>query len=259
MRSFFFFLLITLCLHCFIAPATAQAPVYPAIILAEFPHEATTSTQGLVYQQGVFFESSGGFGRSFIAVVDHMTGIPHIRRPIPRLFAEGVVSHNEQIHMLTWKSGYGFVFDQTSLTPLKHFTFSTDKNRTEGWGLTSDGQQFIMSNGTSRLLLRDFKTFAQTGTMLVRDGNKPISRLNELEYVNGLLLANIWKSDRIAIIDPTTGFVTHWIDLSPLRKRIASTSGVANGIAYDHVSKTVYVTGKHWDKLFAITIENRPW
>lgn len=238
----------------------AQAPTYQCRIAAEYPHDVKTSTQGLFFHNGQLYESSGGFGASFLAMVDLTTG-RHIRtQPISgKYFAEGIAPHGNQLYMLTWLSGTGFTHDLETLAPVDSFAYRIENDTTEGWGLASDNTRFILSAGTARLYFHRSEDFARVGSILVRDGATPVRLLNELEYVGGMILANIWKSDTIAVIAPDSGKVIAWLDLAPLRQRLAAQCGVANGIAYDKDTGRLYATGKHWNKLFEIKIDEVLW
>ncbi|WFS63260.1 glutaminyl-peptide cyclotransferase [Pseudodesulfovibrio thermohalotolerans] len=248
-------ILMLLVLTAWAAPATAQTPVIPCRVVAEYPHDAGTSTQGLFHLNGVFYESSGGYKRSFVAMVEPKTGRRLKTVPIaPSLFAEGIAPQGDALWMLTWKSGIGLIHALKDLAPSGRFAYRSTFGKTEGWGLAFDGEQFFMSTGKSRLELRDAKDFTLTGTMEVTDEGRPVRLLNELEFVGKWLYANIWKSDRVAIIDPADGKVRAWLDISSLRKRIDQRAGTANGIAYDAAGGRLYVTGKCWDRLFEIKI-----
>lgn len=256
-RLFIFTLLLLTALPC---AARAGAPVYVCKIAAEYPHSPETFTQGLFIYQGKLYESSGRYGKSFIAQVDLKTG-RHIRKlPIPRrYFAEGMAPYGTSLYLLTWKSGTGFVHSLDTLERQDSFDYRPYGSTSQGWGLTHDGTHFIRSSGEATLSVHDSKDFTLLRTIPVRDAGKPIPMLNELEYVNGMVFANIWKQDRIAIIDPTIGEVHAWLALCPLRDHITPNSGRANGIAYDEQNKKLYVTGKNWNKLFEITIDPNWW
>ncbi|WP_286181689.1 glutaminyl-peptide cyclotransferase [Desulfovibrio sp. Huiquan2017] len=237
------------------APARAATPVIPCRVLAEYAHDTETSTQGLFLLDGVFYESSGGYGRSFLTMVAPGTGRRLKTVPIaPELFAEGIAPQGKTLRMLTWKSGIGLVYTLRDLKPAGRFAYRAASEATQGWGLVFDGSRFVMSTGESRLEWRDPKTFAKVGELPVTDEGRPVRLLNELEFVGKLLYANIWKSDRVAIIDMTDGEVRAWLDLTSLRKRLAPKSGVANGIAYDPATSRLFVTGKHWNRLFEIEV-----
>jgi len=229
-------------------------------VAAEHPHDPQTSTQGLFIHDGRLYESSGGFDKSFLAMVELETG-RHIRKnPLEsRDFAEGIAPCKGRLFLLSWLSGTGFIHDLDTLDYQANFAYREKGETIEGWGLTFDGSRFILSSGTARLRFHQPDDFARTGTLVVQDGAKPIRQLNELEYVGGMILANIWKSDRIAVINPESGRVKAWIDLAPLRQRIAPESGVANGIACDTKTGRLFVTGKHWDKLFEIEVDAVLW
>ena len=234
-------------------PALAGAPFIPCRVQAEFPHDPETSTQGLFLQDGRFYESSGGYGRSFLTVVEPETGrrLQTVRIP-PDLFAEGIAPYGGTLRLLTWQSGIGHVYTLEGLELVSRFNYRGTSEGVECWGLTFDGDRFILSSGTSQLRFHDPRTFKLLGRIEVTDDGRHVGLLNELEWVDGLLYANVWKSDLIAIIDTDTGTVRAWLDLSPLRERIGANSGVANGIAYDRETGRLFVTGKLWDKLFEI-------
>lgn len=236
-------------------PARAETPVIPCAVIAEHPHDPDISTQGLFYLDGLFYESSGGWKRSFVTVTDPETGRRLKTTDVdPQFFAEGIAPGRDVFHMLTWKSGIGLTFGLKDLAPRHRFAFAATGETLEGWGLALDGDRYVLSSGTSLLEFRDPATFARTGSVPVRDGDTPVRLLNELEMVDGWLYANIWKSDRVAIIDLADGAVRAWLDLSPLRGRLGEGAGVANGIAWDRETGRLWVTGKRWDRLFEIEV-----
>ena len=263
MHLFRFAIAVILGVAALLAPAIragADAATVPCRVVAEYPHDPGTSTQGLFFSDGLLYESSGGFGQSYLTVSEPETGRRLRTQPIEgRYFAEGVTLHDHKLFMLTWLSGTGFIFDPQSLELLTTFAYRADGETTEGWGLTFDGDRFILGSGTDVLRFHQASDFARTGTLAVRDGDIPVRLLNELEYVGGMILANVWKSDKIAVIDPESGLVAAWVDLAPLRERIAPESGVANGIAYDPQTGRLFVTGKRWDKLFVVEVETLLW
>ncbi|QJB55255.1 glutaminyl-peptide cyclotransferase [Pseudodesulfovibrio sp. zrk46] len=253
-HTFFIFLMIASLLLAI--PAQAKAPVELARIVAEYPHDSDTSTQGLIYRDGLFYETSGGWEISYIAIVDPASGNILKKQAVPaRYFAEGLDMHADRLFMLTWQSGIGFTYALDSLDQLGSFAYRHGRDASEGWGLTNDGSHFIRSSGEARLYFHSLDNFTLTDSIDIKDKERLINRLNELEYVEGLVYANLWKEDTIAVIDPDTGQVMKYIDLKPLRKRLNKSSGVANGIAYDRVTQKLYVTGKHWNKLFEISIK----
>ncbi|NDV18533.1 glutaminyl-peptide cyclotransferase [Pseudodesulfovibrio sp. JC047] len=233
----------------------AEGVHFPCTVINEYPHDAKTSTQGLFVHEGTLYESSGGYRRSFLATVELKTG-RHIRSvPLPgRYFAEGMATQGDHLRLLTWRSGTGFIYRLDTLEKLETFAYRPRFHTMEGWGLAFDGNNFILSSGTDRLTVYTPKEFTPISIIRVTSNGKPVRQLNELEYINGMVYANIWKSDIVIMIDPKTGHAHGQIDLSPLRKRLSPSSGVANGIAYDAHSKRLYVTGKHWNKLFEIAL-----
>ena len=230
--------------------ASESPPVYTYEIVNSFPHDPTAFTQGLVFKGGVLYEGTGLRGRSELRKVDLLTGDVLQRRNLQaNFFGEGLTAFEDRLIQLTWKAGVGFVYDRASFRLLKKFRYST-----EGWGITHDGKRLIMSDGTSTLRFLDPKTFAEIGLIEVYDRTDPVNKLNELEYVQGQVFANVWRTDLIARIAPESGRVLGWIDLSGLLKpedRLPA-SGVLNGIAYDPANDRLFVTGKLWPKLFEI-------
>jgi glutamine cyclotransferase len=233
--------------------ATGQVPVYSYEVVNSFPHDPNAFTQGLVWEDGLLYEGTGLNRRSSLRKVDLETGKVLQSQPLAgQYFGEGIVIWGERIYQLTWQSEVGFVYDKDSFSQLSTFTYPT-----EGWGLTHDGKRLIMSDGTFVLYFRSPDSFAEIGRIHVMDGSRPIVRLNELEYVEGEVFANIWQTDRIARIDPDTGAVVGWIDLTgllPPQDRAGQQVDVLNGIAYDDANDRLFVTGKLWPKLFEIRL-----
>jgi glutamine cyclotransferase len=239
-----------------IFPSVAMNPVAPVSgyeVVAEYPHDPSAFTQGLVISNGELFEGTGLEGESTLRKVDLESGnVLQIRELDEEYFGEGIAILNDRIYQLTWQSGVALVYDADTFELLE--TFSYDG---EGWGLTTDGQRLIMSDGTDTLVFRDPETFDVTGQVDVRDSGIPVANLNELEYVEGEIWANVWQTDRVARIDPASGQVVGWIDLSGLlseEEREAYDVDVLNGIAYDSKSERIFVTGKLWPKLFEIEL-----
>ena len=158
---------------------------------------------------------------------------------------------DDKLYQLTWKSGVGIVYDAKTLSFIEQFSY-----RGEGWGLAYDGKHLILSDGSYRLRFLDPKTFEVVRTVAVKDGRRPIMRLNEMEYIDGKLYANILFSDKIVVINPSTGKVTGWLDLTGINPKPLGPDDVLNGIAYDEKSKRIFVTGKNWPNLFAIKLED---
>ena len=218
--------------------------------VAEFPHDAKAFTQGLAIVNGQMFEGTGKKGESTLRKVDLKTGrVELMVRIDPVYFGEGITVLNDQIYQVTWQDRIALVYDVKTLNPVANFRYSG-----EGWGLTNDGKQLILSDGTSILRFIDPKTFDVVKRLRVHGANGQVDKLNELEFVKGEILANIWYSDRIARISPETGEVLGWIDLSALYPQNQRTSkeDVLNGIAYDEASDRLFVTGKNWPKVYEI-------
>ena len=227
-------------------------PIYTYMILNTYTHDRDALTQGLVLENGVLYEGTGLYGKSSLRKVDLETGkVLQVRRLPSAYFGEGITIFGDTIIQLTWQSKRGFVYDKNSFEVLREFTY-----KTEGWGITNDGKRLIMSDGTSTLYFLDANTFIVTGHVQVYDSNVTVANLNELEYIRGQVYANVWHTDSIAIIDPNSGRVTGWIDLSGLLP--PQTDGmlvdVLNGIAYDTEAGRLFVTGKLWPSLFEIEL-----
>jgi glutamine cyclotransferase len=233
------------------ALARDPAPtVYTARIVHEYPHDSTAYTQGLVYEDGTLYEGTGKRGKSTLRQVELETGkILQLQSLDSRLFGEGIVIWEDKIVQLTWTSRFGMIYDKKTFRQLGRFRYSG-----EGWGLTHDGTHLIMSDGTSTLRFLDPKTFGVVRQLRVTSRGRRVDNLNELEYVNGEILANVWGEDYIVAISPTSGLVTSYIDLSRLWPQRRDPEAVLNGIAYDATGKRLFVTGKNWPKLFEIEI-----
>jgi glutamine cyclotransferase len=229
----------------------AKAPVARYRVVKSYPHDSEAFTQGLIYLDGGLYEGTGLVGRSSIRKVRLENGeILQMRNIDPPIFGEGITEWGKTLVQLTWQSGVGFVYDRASFQPLKTFNYTG-----EGWGLTHDDKRLIMSDGTSTLRFLDPATLRHIGRLPIRDGTAPVNRLNELEFVKGEILANIWTTDRIARISPRTGQVVGWIDLSGLMNaRNLAQGAMLNGIAYDAAGDRLFVTGKLWPRLFEIKI-----
>ena len=235
------------------SPATASSttPVYGYRVLATYPHDPQAFTQGLVYYQGDFYEGTGLRGRSSLRKVDLETGeVLQLRQLPDQYFGEGVTLFDDRLYQLTWQSHIGFIYDRASFDLLATFQYPT-----EGWGLTHNGRELIMSDGSSTLFFLDPQTMNLLRQVPVWDENGPVVRLNELEYIDGAVYANIWQTDRIARIDPDTGQVLAWIDLTGLLPpEDRPGANVLNGIAWDEEGGRLFVTGKLWPKLFQIEL-----
>jgi glutamine cyclotransferase len=227
-------------------------PVQTYRIRNVYPHDSSAFTQGLVYADGVLYESTGLRGRSSLRRVNLETGgVLQQTSLLPEYFGEGIAVFQDRIYQLTWTTGVGFIYDKKTLGLVQEFRYGI-----EGWGMTHDGTHLIVSDGSATLYYWDPKTLREVKRMPVTDGGKPVSNLNELEIVEEEIYANIWQQDRIARISPETGKVSGWIDLKGLLAPEDRRGGedVLNGIAYDPDKKRLFVTGKLWPKLFEIEI-----
>lgn len=232
--------------------APRSVPTYTFTILNTYTHDKDAFTQGLALENGTLYEGTGLYGKSSLRRVDLKTGNVLQVHELPYdCFGEGITIFRDTIIQLTWQSNTGFVYDKSSFELLRDFTYET-----EGWGITHDEKRLIMSDGTSTLYFLDADTFRVTGHIQVYDNDRLVGNLNELEYVNGQIYANIWPTNRIAMIDPHSGRVTGWIDLSGiLPPQVDDTPvDVLNGIAYDVTNDRLFVTGKLWPQLFEIEL-----
>jgi len=220
------------------------------------PHDSGAFTQGLILAGGYFYESTGLNGYSSLRKVEPSSGRVLARVDLDRAdFGEGMALWNGTLFQLTWLSKKVLLYDAGTLT-LKG-TLPLD---TEGWGIASTPWGLVTSNGSNVLTWRDPASFRATRTLKVSDGSRPVDRLNELEWVDGFILANVWHEDRIAVISPATGKVAAWIDCAALRARLGPMppDSDLNGIAWDPVTKKLYVTGKRWPALFELSLEGLP-
>jgi glutamine cyclotransferase len=221
--------------------------------LASYPHDTNAFTQGLIFRNGVLYESTGQYGRSSLRRVRLETGQVLQQRPLDRrYFGEGLAEWNGRLIQLTWKEGVGFVYDLATFTEQRTFSYTG-----EGWGITHDGARLILSDGSPTLRFLHPETFRETGRLQVTDRGKPVHDLNELEFVRDEIYANIWNTDRIARISPSSGTVLGWIDLANLWPQRAGIDAVLNGIAYDAAGDRLFVTGKLWPRLYHIELVRR--
>ncbi len=221
-----------------------------------YPHDREAFTQGLVIENGVLYEGTGLYGESTLRRVNMQTGVVEQSVPLPaEVFGEGVTVFGDQLIQLTWQSQIGYVYDAQTFQLERTFSYPG-----EGWGLTDDGSQLFMSDGTATLRMLDPVTFEERGRLDVTDVTGPVTMLNELEFIRGEIWANVWQTDHIVRIDPQTGSVLGWIDLTGLlsQEERAQGADVLNGIAYDQVTERVFVTGKLWPKLFEIELIAQP-
>lgn len=236
--------------------AETAAPVnYGYEIVNIYPHDAGAFTQGLSFVDGKLYEGTGQEGRSSLREVELESGHVLKKVDVPEpYFGEGIALLNGKVYQLTWQHQVGFIYDAKSFQQVGKFNYSG-----EGWGLTTDGHSLILSDGSNRIRFVEPDSFRVTKTIAVLDGKLPVDELNELEYVNGEIYANIWHQDRIATIDPQTGRVTGWIDLNGLLPPgdVKDEEAVLNGIAYDEAGKRLFVTGKLWPRLFEIKLKRQ--
>ena len=247
-------LLFAVALFASLSPTFArQVPVYGYTVVNRYPHDSTAFTQGLVFEDGFLYEGTGLYGSSSLRKVELETGnILKIRNLDSQYFGEGITIFRDTIIQLTWMSNIGFVYVETDTFELiDTFTYPT-----EGWGLTHDGTYGIMSDGSSTLYFADPHTYELAYQIEVREGGSSVERLNELEYIQGKIYANVWLTDRIAVIDPQTGEVTAWLNLGGLLDSVTSAKvpNVLNGIAFDAENVRLFVTGKLWPTLFEIDV-----
>jgi glutamine cyclotransferase len=223
-------------------------------VVAVYPHDPNAFTQGLAIANGQLYEGTGLYGQSTIRKVDLATGRVEKQRPIdPKFFGEGIAILGGRLYQLTWQHGLGFVYDLATFNQQRTFQYAG-----EGWGLTQDGKELILSDGSAKLRFLNPETFAVTREIEVRDQGAPVAKLNELEYIDGEIWSNIWYDDRIVRISPATGEVLGWVDLATLYpKGSRSSEAVLNGIAYDAAAKRLFVTGKNWPQLYEIKVTGR--
>jgi len=227
-------------------------PEYAYEIVHVYPHDPNAFTQGLFYLDGFLYEGTGLNGRSSIRKVRLETGEVLQEHDVPeQYFGEGIVNWKQRLLEITWQTQTGFLYDLATFAPQGQFSY-----RGEGWGLTQDGRRIIMSDGTAALRFWDPETLRETGRVTVTSDGRPVTQLNELEWVKGEVYANVWQTDRIARIDPASGKVVGWIDLTGLLGPQYRTRqvDVLNGIAYNAKDDRLFVTGKLWPVLFEIRL-----
>ena len=232
--------------------SAARPAEYTFEVVHVFPHDPTAFTQGLEFHAGFLYESTGLNGRSSLRKVRLETGEVDQRVDLsPEFFGEGITLLHDEIYQLTWRSEVGFVYSARDFRLLRRFSYTG-----EGWGLTNNGHEIFMSDGTAELRVIEAGTFKEKRRFKVHDGTRAIDQLNELEWVEGEIFANVWQTDRIARISPTTGDVLGWIDLAGLLSPVykVEPGAVLNGIAYDPAQKRLFITGKLWPNLFEIRL-----
>ena len=234
-------------------PQRRRAPVHGFTVVQSFPHDPAAFTQGLVYADGEFFESTGLHGESSVRRVDVATGRVLQHRAVEaRYFAEGLALVGDALIQLTWQQNTGLVYDRATFALRQTFSYAT-----EGWGLAYDPKGgLVLSDGSDRLSFLDPQTYGVIRTVRIADAGRPVTQLNELEWIEGEVWANVWGTDRIARISPLTGVVSSWVDLTSLwpRERRTPAADVLNGIAYDPAAKRIFVTGKKWPLVYEIEV-----
>jgi glutaminyl-peptide cyclotransferase len=234
-----------------LSPKT-DVPAYTFRVVNAYPHDPAAYTQGLIYREGFLYESTGLNGRSTLRKVKLETGEVLQRHPLDQAhFGEGLALWKDRLVQLTWRSNIAFAYDVVTFAPVRTFTYAG-----EGWGLTADRDNFILSDGTDQLRFLDPETFREIRRASVKDAGVAVRDLNELEFVRGEIYANVWHTDRIARISPQSGRVTGWIDLRGLMSTgyQLDPEAVLNGIAYDATNDRLFVTGKLWPRLFEIRL-----
>jgi glutaminyl-peptide cyclotransferase len=239
----------------FLASASAsysqrKVPVHGYTIVRSYPHDPEAFTQGLIFRDGFLYESTGQNGRSSLRKVVLETGRVVQRKALDaRYFAEGLTDWGNRLIQLTYTTNVGFVYTLSTFANENAFSYTG-----EGWGLTHDGRRLIMSDGSASLRFLHPETFVETGRIVVRGDGRSIEQLNELEFVKGRVYANVWLTNRVAMIDPASGQVAGWLDLTGLLPAGSRGHDVLNGIAYDAVGDRLFVTGKLWPRLFEIKV-----
>lgn len=242
------------CLGSLVACGDQKAPeprrlTYETV--AGTPHDPFASTQGLLLHDGVYYESTGGYGKSTLRRVEPATGkVLQIRDLPPTAFGEGLALRGDRLYQLEWKSGKGFIYDRESFERVGDFRYEG-----EGWGLAWDGTHFLLSDGTDRLRFLDPETFAVVRTVNVRNHLGPVDQLNELEFIDGKVYANRWHTDDLLVINPDSGHVEATLNLAALeRPRPSDPEAVLNGIAWDPETRLLHVTGKRWTRVHVLRI-----
>lgn len=229
------------------------APTWRHEVVRSFPHDTEAFTQGLLFRDGFLYESTGQKGHSSLRKVEIETGKVVQRLGVGnQYFAEGLAAWGTQLIQLTWETNIGFVYDRATFKQLRTFTY-----KGEGWGLADDGKRLVMSDGTPNLRFLNPETLAEIGSVRVLDGPTAVSQLNELEVVKGQIFANVWLTDKIAVIAPDTGRVVAWLNLKGLMPGQANPDAVLNGIAYDAARDRLFVTGKLWPRMFELRVLRR--
>lgn len=233
------------------------SPIQPSLlqykIINTYPHDPTSFTEGLEFFRDTLYESTGLNGKSYLRKYDYKSGKIHNQIDLEQqYFGEGITIMNDKIYQLTWKEKTGFIYNANTFKLEKTFTYDKD---IEGWGMTNDGTHLYQTDGTEKIWKKNPTTQKMIDYINVYSGSSKIPSINELEWINGKIFCNVWQKDAIAIVNPTSGAVESILDLSGLRTKIESPNAeVLNGIAYNPKTKTIFVTGKNWDKTFEILV-----
>ena len=220
-----------------------------ANIIKKFKHDPSAFTQGLVYQNDHFFESTGGWGSSEIRKINKHTGkVINFKKLQSKYFGEGITIYDNKIFQVTWKSNKGFVYDINNFKLLDDFNIYG-----QGWGLTNDGQSLILSDGSEKIYYLNPKNFEIEKTISVSVNGNKLIYINELEFIRGEIWANIWKSNDIITVNPLSGIVTSIFDISKISEQ-TEIEDVANGIAWDKVNDKIFITGKNWNFIYLLDI-----
>ncbi len=237
------------------AAGPPQVPVYGYTVVASYPHDPAAFTEGLQFVDGAMYESTGTEGASWVRKFDLATGQVQQQHDVDKqYFGEGIAVLPDKIVSLTWKHGKGFILDRATLKQTGEFSYPG-----EGWALTTDGSKIYMSDGTAQIRVLDPATLAETGRIDVKMNGRPMDQINELEFIKGEIWANVFQTDRIVRIDPTTGDIKGVIYLAGLltkEDKGAHNVDVLNGIAYDAASDRIFVTGKYWPKIYEIKLKD---
>ncbi|MCH2200893.1 MAG: glutaminyl-peptide cyclotransferase [Fuerstiella sp.] len=259
-------LMVAAVFSCVVIVSTETSAAGPPIIqvtrVAEYPHDQQAFCQGLAVYNDELLEGTGRYQHSALRRVNIGTG--QVRKQVrlaDNVFGEGVTLWKDMVIQLTWENGYLIIYDADTLTPQNKVNYrQIDSSLSQGWGVTHDGKNLIVSDGSALLRFIDPETWKTVRRVKVRSGRRFIQNLNELEYVNGEILANVWYSSRIARIDPESGAVKGWLELKQLFPRTVrrNREAVLNGIAWDAINQRLFVTGKYWPSLFEITWDGLP-
>ena len=238
-------------IHIYLNKESELSPLFTYEIINKYPHDPKAFTQGLQIHQGILYEGTGLYGQSSLRIVDLESGeILNSIDLTPEYFGEGITVLDQKIYQLTWRESVGFIYS-LDLEQVSNFTIYG-----EGWGLTTDGSSLILSNGTSCISFINPKNMETIRTIRVTYQGAPVVRINELEFINGYIYANIWQTDKIVVIDSESGDVKSWIDLTGIQNHLDYTDGidVLNGISYDEEMDRLFVTGKFWPNILEIKL-----